>query len=656
MSANSFQEVTTLNNTVLVSLAIIKTNWERQRRDYLENFVPMLAESVRLLGKPFTISELQTAFRRDFGLLIPQNVITSLVRRLTKRQLVTAVDGELFRGNTDNLADDSFSEIQESVLEAHNIVIEDMLRYLESVHGETWDHKEAEGQLEAYLQDHRLVVQGVSASGTLLVTSAPPTSRSRYLVCSYIDHLYSADPEKYKYLDTVLKGHFLANAVFLPEPAEAQRKFRGTSVFFDTPFLLSALGWAGRTRAEPCRELLDLLYETGARLCCFTYTLSEIDRILDACAYRLSTGSTASPVAGNKTDEYFRSVGYSASDIELLRAQLEKRLLQLRVSVVSPPAHSPDNAPLDEEGLSEHLQSLVGYSNPRALQHDVDCLSAILRLRRGREYLRVEDCQAIFVTTNNTLATASMQYFYRTASITSISPIITDITLTNLLWLKKPFGAPDLPRKRLIADCFAACQPSDELWAQYVDEINHLKRIGEITAEDYYVLRHSSEARAEVMRLTQGDEDSFRREQVSEILESIREKQLRELREQLDQAETLRISAEEKAAASYSFELVVKQNIERIASFCGKLVYTLIFVLFVGILATGTFVGYMKWQAGSRFQSVIAFCSIFAAVVCLMSTVTGANVKSWARSIEVRVTRKNREWLLSQFTKKTGRD
>jgi hypothetical protein len=51
----------------------------------------------------------------------------------------------------------------------------------------------------------------------------------------------------------------IADAIFLPDPGNAARKFRGTEVYFDTLFLLNALGYGGEAQREPCIELLNLL-------------------------------------------------------------------------------------------------------------------------------------------------------------------------------------------------------------------------------------------------------------------------------------------------------------------------------------------------------------------------------------------------------------
>jgi hypothetical protein len=68
-------------NPTIVSLAILKINWEN-KKDYLDIFVPLVAESIRLSQEDIvTAPILQEEVRAKFGLAIPQNTLKTLIRR-----------------------------------------------------------------------------------------------------------------------------------------------------------------------------------------------------------------------------------------------------------------------------------------------------------------------------------------------------------------------------------------------------------------------------------------------------------------------------------------------------------------------------------------------------------------------------------------------
>jgi hypothetical protein len=102
------------------------------------------------------------------------------------------------------------------------------------------------------------------------------------------------------------------------------------------------------------------------------------------------------------------------------------------------------------------------------------------------------------------------------------TPASTDYVLTNLLWLKRPTAAPDLPRKRIIADCYAATRPTERLWRLYIQEIDKLRQRDGVTPDEYYMLRDSMTAESALMEATMGQEEGFTQGTVPEILERVR--------------------------------------------------------------------------------------------------------------------------------------
>ena len=78
----------------LISLSIIKVNWDQQRRDYIDNFLPFLAtlmvrkkyESIE--ENPEQINKLINDFEQEFGLIIPYHPMITILNRAKKRGLI----------------------------------------------------------------------------------------------------------------------------------------------------------------------------------------------------------------------------------------------------------------------------------------------------------------------------------------------------------------------------------------------------------------------------------------------------------------------------------------------------------------------------------------------------------------------------------------
>jgi hypothetical protein len=86
---------------------------------------------------------------------------------------------------------------------------------------------------------------------------------------------------------------------------------------------------------------------------------------------------------------------------------------------------------------------------------------------------------------------------------------VLDHHLATVAWLKRPLQAPDLPRKQIIADCYAALRPEGRLWARYLEEIEALRQRGELSNDHFVALRYSVDARRALMDTTLGDPEAI---------------------------------------------------------------------------------------------------------------------------------------------------
>jgi hypothetical protein len=337
--------------------------------------------------------------------------------------------------------------------------------------------------------------------------------------------------------------------------------------------------------------------------------------------------------------EFFIESGFSASDVELFALNLDKGLTALRIQAVDKPPYIADYL-IDELKLTEVLTESISYHNPQALQRDVDSVSAIMRLRRGQEHFTTEECKALFVTTNNALVSISRRFFYEESPPGAVPPCIPDYVLNNILWLKKPMKAPDLPRKRIIADYYAATHPPERLWKHYLEEIDELKKTGKVTPDDAYLLRHSLEAKYAMMDITLGEEDAFTQGTVMEVLTMVRSKiqqekdvelkeqmQLREVKEQ--EVQTLQAKERERLVRIKVRAQAYARNIAQGLKFIG------LCALFIGMVST------FPWGFPSLMINLLRYLlfSIQALLLFLSiaSLMWGTTLESLIRRIELKL-------------------
>ena len=641
-----------------ISLGILQVNWDERKKDYLDNFVPIIAECIRLQkSEVVSTGVLKTDIESRFGLNIPASAVNTILRRLRRDGYVYIKDRIYYRNN-DTLSSLNFHEVQQSVMRMHDSLISDMIAYCKKEFDLDWSPEEAGNNLLSCLKENGLQIISAVTSGTLIPDTVSSTKSGKYHCALYIKHLEETMSPSLDYLRKLCEGHMLANAIFLPDPMSASRKFRNTQAFFDTSFLIFALGYAGEARSEPCTELLQLLYETGAELCCFSHTVVEIIRVLQSCSQRLQRGERTDPFG---TMEYFIQQKYSDSDIQILINNIKPSLESLRVNVKDKPPYEPKYV-IDEAELGKALEKQITYRTPHSRDRDIDSIAAIMRLRHMNVYNFIEDCRAVFTTTNKAVARVSKMFFHSNLQDTFIPPCVTDYSLTNLLWLKKPLKMPDLPMRRIIADCYASLQPDEKLVRAYLSKIDKLEQDRQITEDEVFMLRYSLEARQALMDLTSGDEQVFTNVTIQELLEIVKEKMLSKKRAEIEakaqqeiheiarQRDEYKLLATDqstklKEAQGTIQELTASEKIrnDRVTSRAQKIsliIAYLIGSLMIAGLVLGT-IFVLPWNfpdfLASPLRYVSAFCFVGLIVFTIINYVTGVHVLSIIRTLALRL-------------------
>jgi hypothetical protein len=260
----------------------------------------------------------------------------------------------------------------------------------------------------------------------------------------------------------------------------------------------------------------------------------------------------------------------------------------------------------------------------------------------------VESCGAIFVTSNFQLATTARRFFQPEAPEGSVALCVTDYSLGNLLWLKNPTKAPDLPAKLLIADAFAAIQPPDGLWKRYLAEIARLEESGRISADEYFALRHTLVAKRTLMDLTAGDPSAFTEGTVAEVLKVAKESLRADLQNELEVERRRRESAESTASQLEERETVRRERIAARADSLAKWISRAACGLLLLLLAGGAALTF-PWslpqirEAWYRYLTTALLVLFFAYTVA--SIAWGSSVSSVARALQARLSKVIYRWL-----------
>jgi len=513
--------------STLTSLGILKVNIDEKNADYVDNLANFV---LHVLNKhrpdPVTEEETSRLLSEDFGLNVPRKGAQMVLRRLSKRGVLIKEHGIFFL--TDRLPAVDLSEKVREIQSHIEDVCKAIIKYASTGYALTWDEKKAIDAILAFFERFGVDYLRAYIFRTALPAIPKTDKVEHFITASFIRHHYDERSDLFESIILLLKGHMLANALVCPDLESIQKNFRRVTFYFDTPLILSLFGLQGKEEREAVFELIALLRNLHGSLAIFEHTLDEARGVLAAAEKNLEN-----PHAEGAVIREIRKAGRKKTDLIILRENFEERLKENNITVKETPKYE-EKYQIGELDLRNSLQQKIHYRNERALDHDVNSIRSIYVLRRGVVPRRLEDCIAVFLTSNSALASATFEIGQNHNSSKEVSAAITDYSLANVAWLKAPLGAPDLPKKELLASCYAAMEPDNTLWSKYVDEIEKLKNSGTISSDDHALLRVSPLATKELMNLTLGSDTSMTATTIKDVLFRVKTELTKEKDEELE--------------------------------------------------------------------------------------------------------------------------
>ncbi|MEW4454594.1 hypothetical protein AB1L30_18135 [Bremerella sp. JC817] len=312
--------------------------------------------------------------------------------------------------------------------------------------------------------------------------------------------------------------------------------------FLDTPLVVQLLGLEGAAKESATSTLVNLLKQLAAKVAVFQHTVIEINRTICGAALYLDRPDG---VGGIVTEA--RRTGKTPSDLRLIAANLENGLKDAGVEVIKTPRHQKESE-ISVEAFENVMGDSFTHRNPKAKEHDVECVRAIYTLRAGTAPGMLERSIAAFVTSNGAFAKAAYEYGQRFEESQEVSSVITDFSLANMAWLKNPMGAISLPIMEVMSYAYAALQPTQPLMEKFLKEIEKLEESGLVTASQHQLFRSSQFAQDELVRLTLGNDEAITPELVSESLKRVVDEILGEEAKKFQDEEKAHLATQEMLA------------------------------------------------------------------------------------------------------------
>lgn len=618
----------------LTSLAMLKVHVDRGG-DYLDYLRPFILQ-VLVDQKPDPVTDriVRDHLRTYFGLDIPERAIQIMLKRISRKHPLKR-DMGVYRILGD-LPNPGISA-EKSRAERHiSAVISGLIDFSKTTGKPIKTTEEAVTAICSFLSEFNIPCLRAYLRGTAIPNVDGKSQSQIVIVSEYVLHQQRTDPERFESFSIMVQGHMLANALLCPDLKYASATYKGVTFYLDTPLLIQRLGLEGAASKAAVKNLIALLRNLGGKVAAFSHSRDELDRVIRGAADFIDTVDGRGPIVMEA-----RQQGTSKSDLLLLAGRVDEHIRDAGIEVLDTPKYI-ERLQIDHVAFEKVLDDEISYFNPRAKEYDINSVRSIYVLRDQKTPTSIENCKAVFVTSNSAFADAAYAYGQRHEESREVSSVITDFSLANMAWLKAPLGAPSIPITEVLAFSYAALRPSSELLDKYLAEIDKLEKGGKISERDHQLLRSSAQAREEVMRLTLGDDKELTEATVTETL--------RRVTAEIKKEEDAKLSAEQKAhqqardalASSRAETLNIRQRIywrcARKAKLCAWIVSVgVTLLLFAGFLAG---LGIKSDNRILGWMLIVGAC--LTSLIALIARIVGFKVTE----IHDRVYRYIHTWLL----------
>jgi hypothetical protein len=612
----------------LTSLAILKVNIDAGG-DYLDYLRPFILQVlVDQKPDPVTDSVVRDHVQAQFGLDIPARTIQIVLKRISRVHPLKREMG-IYR-ITGTLPNPGIGAEKTKAEQHIQRVVSGLMEFSKDSGKPVSTADEAVAAMCGFLAEFSIPCLRAYLRGTAIPTVEGKQHSQIVLVSDYVLHLQRTDPERFDSLLIVVQGHMLANALLCPDLQQAPKSYKGVTFFLDTPLLVQRLGLEGGPKKAAMEELIRLLHHLGATVAAFSHSREELERVIRGAADHVNAPDARAGIVMEA-----RRNGTTKSDLLVLAGQIDERLVEAGIDVKETPQYIADFQ-IDEQIFEKVLEDEVWYFNPRAKEYDTNSVRSIYVLRAKTSPLSIERCRAVLVSSNSGFARAAYEYGQQHEESRDVSSVITDFSLANMAWLKAPMGAPSLPTSEVLAFSYAALQPSRELLHRYLVEIERLERQGKISARDHQLLRSSTLAQEELMRLTLGDEAALTEATVTETLRRVTNEIKKEESEKLSAEQIAHRKTQEDLASERASKKQIQERLywrcHRRARRCAWAVSGAVFVL----LVLGIAAGFGLRGEAPIFGWALLLGSAFLALAGLANLIFGATLKNFHDSMQTR--------------------
>lgn len=510
------------NKNVLTNSAILTAIWDETQKDNLELIKPfvefLIGENYKLGDKIDNNNIIKQMDEKFSFVKFPETILIKVYGRL--KHIVERKSGEYYLKKDISNTCQKFKERQTKLQEESEKVINSLENYLKEVNTK---FKNIDSQETTILFTIFLEKMGFISLENIKEYENKENykkDQNNFYIAKFIINEFENETIISKYIEKIISGFMLANAIYMQVESDNKETLKKVDIYLDAPLLLNVLNFKTSSQNEAGNLLMQLLKEKKANIFCFRHNFDEVYSILANYKNNIST-------IREKTLEQLDIDRYTKSDVDRVMNQLELMLSNRGIIVKETPEYIKNGnnyeGVIDEKKLTDFLMENYADNKERiegVVERDVKSIAAIGRIRKDRICKKIEDCKAIFVTTNYNLVEYAENCLEQ-KKYEEIGFLITDIELITILWLKSFKTNPDLPKLKLIENARASLELTSTMMKRVQDVIEKMEKEGTINQADIVSsnIQELNYYKKEIMERIDGDEENINEQTILGLID-----------------------------------------------------------------------------------------------------------------------------------------
>lgn len=492
-------------SNLIYTYALVRSLYE-QGEDYIDAFWPFI---IKILPSTNFLKclDIQNKLNVTFELFIPFHVLDNVIYRAEKLGFIERNNKRHFR--LTNRGSDYLDRLEtdKDVERRINELIEDIKNFF-IMHNSRIEEKELSFLLQTFIAKNsepllEFVNPSVQKNGAI-VHGQNSTNR---LLLEYFIVAENKKPKFYDTLNDMILGSIISAILHYNEPLKMigsdARKFRDCTIYIDTNLVISILDLDPPTFNGPANELFDLLKRNGFKLKIFDFTLDEICSLLSN--FLKEEVMYPKTIGVDSLFSCLKRKGWTKVYAKEYISNIEFTLKEKGIDIEFGTNVNLKEYTSTDERLREELRKYKPDQIYICQNHDLAAIQKISEYR-GRTFRNIEDTSVLFLTSDNKFS----KYAYNVMNHrdnSTISEVILDRLLTNILWLKDP--NTKLSLKSIIALFSKDLFVKKSVWKRFYEVLVQLKKTGKVNNDQISMLFYNQFIEEDLKTIDDSEVDSI---------------------------------------------------------------------------------------------------------------------------------------------------